>query len=262
VTTDQKPDGADETVLSGFDLLAWATCGFVADKAIDDRERQVLRQLAAKQRMPQPVLSGLIDSATGRPTRRADTGRAWMQQPTDVARLDGRVQSEERAMLVQLGAGTGMAAADVNRLINKRRSERFRQVRSQSNDAPQSAGRGSIRATLLEAFCRVMVANRKASKSERDATVEIPSKVGAPLSAPEVDKSIADFVSRVKQSGLRDILQRCADEMSLCTTAEPAHAHVFLRALKMLALADGVVHQNEKRVIRRLLDACGEPNGS
>lgn len=261
LTSDQHSRRSDDSVLSGFDLLAWTTSCFAADKVIDEREQQVIRRLASKQRMPEPLLAGLIDSALAGQLDAAapstpEAGKAWMRQMADVALLDGQVQPDEHAMLVQLGGRVGLEVADVNLLVNKRRAERFRQARSEAEDEADSADRQSTYETLLEALCCVMVADGRASLAERDAIVDILSKVGAPLSPTEIDASIADFVSRVQESGLRDVFQRCVEDVGLCAT-QPT-ANIFRRALKLLAHADGAFHEREKRAISRLLAACGE----
>lgn len=116
------------------DLLAWMVKVVASDKKIDRREQTVIRHLAAKQGMPEPVLAGLMNSALrgeldapSPPSRRA--GRVWLERLADVALLDDHVETDERELLEQLGKRIGWGDFDVKLVINKRRAERKREAR-------------------------------------------------------------------------------------------------------------------------------------
>ncbi len=242
------------------DVLAWATSVFAADKVIDDRERQVIHQLAIKQQMPETMLAGLIDRALAgeldAPSPTPATRRAWMEQMVDVALLDGQVQSDEQAVLLQLGRHAGLADTDVALLMAKRRAKRLREARRSEGNRRQSTNRPEVWRVLLEALCCVMVADGRASRAERDAIVEILDKTRSRATPAEIDESIADFVSRVKDVGLREVLDRCSEGVELCCTKR-GNRKVFKRAFQIVAEADDNLHEKEKYVINRLMAASG-----
>jgi uncharacterized tellurite resistance protein B-like protein len=252
------PGEPEEPVPSYSDLLAWATSVFAADKVIDDRERQVLHQLAIKQQMPEPMLAGFIDGALAgeldAPSPTPATRKAWMEQMVDVALLDGQVQPDEQAVLVQLGQRAGLTGADVKLLINKRRAKRLREARENGGSPQPIRDPPKVHRVLLEALCCVMVSDGKASRAERDAIVEILKKARAPLTPAEIDELIADFVSRVKDVGLREVLDRCAVDVGLCCTKR-GNRKAFQRAFQVVADADDTFHGKERYVINRLMAA-------
>ena len=157
-------------------------------------------------------------------------------------------------MLEHLAGRSGLTDVDVNLLIGKRRAIRFRQSGARTRKKQETTDLLPLHQTLLEALCCVMVSDGKATKAERETIVDILSKVGAPLNLEQIESAIVDFVSRVKESGLREVLQRCVDDVQL-RAADPATERVFRRALRILARVDGSVHEREKRVISQLVAA-------
>jgi tellurite resistance protein len=249
-----------DLVPSDADVLEWSISVLAEDKRIDDRERKVIEQLAARQRMPRPMLLGMLDGALrgdldAPQPKNSDTRRAWLERVADVALQDGDVDADERAVLGQLGKRAGLAGYDINLLINKRRSLRFRQAKGlirESTDKQQFAQTNRV---MLEALCCLMAADGKATKAERDAIVNVLRRAGVLMSSQEIEQAIADFVSRVKSDGLQQVFDRCLEDVGRYCT-DPASRTDLRRALHLVAKSDGAAHRREQAVIARFLSAC------
>jgi tellurite resistance protein len=239
--------------------MAWSLNVFAEDEVLDDHERQVLQHLAAKQDMRRPMLEGLMECAlkgeleAPNPTD-SGTLKLWMERMVDAALEDGNVEPDERALLVQLGKRAGLKDFNLELMIDKRRAEWVcRALREpEPKEIPDLA---PIYRTLLDGLCCVMASDGKASKSEKEAIVDLAHKTGASLTTEEIEEKIADFVSRVTTNGLSSLLDRCIEDIGRHCT-KPANQRVFRRALKLVAKADGEVHRIEKQVLGKLLAAC------
>jgi tellurite resistance protein len=248
-----------ETLLSHADVLAWTIGVFASDGVIDNRERQVILQLAKKDRMTQPMVNGLIKCAlAGKLEAQApptlEAGRIWMEQMADVALLDGKVQPDERATLIELGKKAGLIGIDVNLLINKRRAERRRQTRIRQSVQSQPSGLHQVQKVLLEALYCITASDLRILKTEQAALTDVLSKVGAPLTSEAIEASIEDFVARIKKVGVRQVLNTCTDELR-SNPAVAANKGLFLRAFAIVAAADGAIGQKEAVTIEELTAA-------
>ena len=165
------------------DLMAWSLNVFAEDNAIDDHERQVLQHLAAKQDMPAPMLEGLVkcalqgDLESPKPSDPA-TIKLWMERMVDATLADGKVEPDERALLVQLGKRAGLKRINIDLMIDKRRAEWVcRALREPETE--ETPDLDPIYRTLLEGLCCVMASDSKASTSEKDAIIDVIHKTGA-----------------------------------------------------------------------------------
>ena len=94
-----------------------------------------------------------------------------------------------------------------------------------------------------------MAADGKVSKHERQTIAMIFDKLNAPLTSAEVEVEMDQFIQRVNTSGLRDVLDRTNADLASCFN-QSKHQRTFLRALLMVAKADGVVGDKERYVVK------------
>ena len=92
------------------------------------------------------------------------------------------------------------------------------------------------------------------SKQERQTIAVIFDKLNAPLTSAEVEVEMDQFIQRVNTSGLRDVLDRTNADLASCFN-QSKHQRTFLRALHMVAKADGVVGDKERYVVKCLTEA-------
>jgi uncharacterized tellurite resistance protein B-like protein len=109
---------------------------------------------------------------------------------------------------------------------------------------------------LFEAFCCVMVADGKASASEKKRVVQLMTDAGCPWTSEETYSRISQFVSRVRTEGIRSVLNRTCDEVKLLSGTDTSS--VLQDCLKV-AGSDSLKHANETNTIQRIRRALEQP---
>lgn len=109
---------------------------------------------------------------------------------------------------------------------------------------------------LFEAFCCVMVADGKASASEKKRIVQLMTDAGCPWTSEETSSRISHFVSRVRTEGIRSVLNRTCDDVKLLSGTDTSS--VLQDCLKV-AGSDSLKHANETNTIQRIRRALEPP---
>lgn len=121
-------------------------------------------------------------------------------------------------------------------------------------DAPPTATKAHE--ALLNAICCVLCADGKIRSREREAAHRILERARVPWSDMEIDFLIDEFLERVKQEGLRSIVQETCEQLQRCSDTS-AKKKAFFQSLDYMARADGSVDEKEERVCRKFRAALG-----
>ncbi len=116
-------------------VLAWLVKVAVADSHIDEKERGLLTQLAAKSGVSDERLQTLIHAArqgelVSPMPRDADETRSWLTAMADLSMADGRIHRDELRVLCQVGQQCGMSAYDVKLLVRRRHGQLYKAART------------------------------------------------------------------------------------------------------------------------------------
>ncbi|PHR96165.1 MAG: hypothetical protein COA78_29070 [Blastopirellula sp.] len=112
-------------------LLAWVVGVAAADGILDEKEKELLKQVAANHGVSQQKLQELLHSA-GRgelempQAANMKTAKHWLQTMVDMALIDGKLDHSEKKLLTQTGQRMGMTAYDMKQLVRKRRTALYR----------------------------------------------------------------------------------------------------------------------------------------
>ena len=109
---------------------------------------------------------------------------------------------------------------------------------------------------LFDAFCCVMVADGKASASEKKRIVQLMTDAGCPWTSEETSNRISHFVSRVRTEGIRSVLNRTCDDVKLLSGID---ASSVLQDCLKVADSDSLKHANETNTIQRIRRALEHP---
>lgn len=108
---------------------------------------------------------------------------------------------------------------------------------------------------LMDAICCVMCADRKITTRERKAIHEILEKTKAPWDRNEIENRINNFVQRVKDKGLRCLVEKTCEKLP--EFKRRGKENVLLRCIDYMARADGVVDMREMDLCERFKLALG-----
>lgn len=103
---------------------------------------------------------------------------------------------------------------------------------------------------LLEVLCCLMVANGRASSSQKKCIRELMVKVRSPWTDAEVDDHITKFIDHVKTHGYRRILAAALKEVEVFKRM--GKQDVLLRCLDAVARADGKLCDRELQLCQRV----------
>ncbi|MEE3369354.1 MAG: TIM44-like domain-containing protein [Planctomycetota bacterium] len=115
---------AAELTASPAECLMWAIDVLAEDGQLEERERQLITQLAAKHRVPAAqVESWVADALAGSLEKPSLSDReltkGWLNQTVEVAAADGKLDPEERGLLSQLAGSLKMSGYDLKLVIRK-----------------------------------------------------------------------------------------------------------------------------------------------
>ncbi|BCX48027.1 import inner membrane translocase subunit Tim44 [Haloferula helveola] len=118
----------------GLTLAAWLVNVMMADGQVDPKEQRVLEGYGKRAGLRPEEIESLITSAhdgTLELESPDDEGeiRAWLTEMAAMALADGRVSREENRALVLLGGKLGYGPVDISQLINRTRTQLYRQSR-------------------------------------------------------------------------------------------------------------------------------------
>jgi uncharacterized tellurite resistance protein B-like protein len=117
--------------VSRADGLTWIIKMMAEDAQIDAAERKAIQHIATKNRIAEPVVEQWIEEAlagTLEAPKILDRNmkKHVMNQMIDMAVADGRVDEDEKAMLVEVAERIGLSWYDVNMVVKKRLFENGR----------------------------------------------------------------------------------------------------------------------------------------
>lgn len=103
---------------------------------------------------------------------------------------------------------------------------------------------------LLEVLCCLMVADGRASSSEKTCIRELMAKVRSPWTDSEVDGHLAAFIDRVQSDGYRRTLASALKDVEVFKRV--GKQDVLLRCLDAVAGADGKLGDRELQLCQRV----------
>ena len=129
-----------------------------------------------------------------------------------------------------------------------------RRREASSENAQQTPVRArDIHGALLDVMCCVMVADGRASKSERVRIRQLLAKLNVPWDPVHIERKLAEFVERVRCKGYSTVLaEACANAAIFKGTG---NEQTLLRCLDAVAAADGTVDVAERKVCDRIRSA-------
>ncbi|MBT4866826.1 MAG: hypothetical protein HON53_17110 [Planctomycetaceae bacterium] len=105
--------------------------------------------------------------------------------------------------------------------------------------------------TLLNVWCCMLVADRKASKAERKKLHELLNRSGVSWDTTECDRRMKEFFERVKSNGLKHVLDETCEAVRGITDSHLRSSIIV--GLDEIAEADGTIHQGESAVRTRIV---------
>ena len=120
--------------------LAWMIKVSFADGEIDDRERALLADVAARRGVPEARVDQMLAAARAGeldvPTPEGrDQARTRLKAIATMALADGRIAKQEAAMLRQAGNQLGLSDHDLRRLIKQTKGEMYRHAKGVLREA-------------------------------------------------------------------------------------------------------------------------------
>lgn len=122
--------------------------------------------------------------------------------------------------------------------------------RGEGSPSSQSQQADYVFHAMLDILCCVMVADGRASRSEKRCIHELMTKLGSPWNDSEVTKRISAFIERVRKDGYQETLALALKEVKLFKRL--GKQGVLLRCLDAVARADGNVTDKEFQLCRRV----------
>ncbi len=121
-------------VPGGVELLSWVVRMALADQVIDDKEKEMMERVARRYRIPNHVMSGMIDAARREESdlpqpKDRNEARRWMAQMADMSLADGKVDQSEFNFLCQAGSAFEYSQYDVKSLLRQRKTKLFQQAK-------------------------------------------------------------------------------------------------------------------------------------
>lgn len=108
---------------------------------------------------------------------------------------------------------------------------------------------------LMDALCCVVCADKRLTKTEREAVHKVLIKTKAPWCREEIDNRINEFVECVKEMGLRPVIEEtCRRLPEIRRMGEEA---LFFKCIEYMMRSDGVVDEREKGVCDKFRLAIG-----
>ena len=110
-----------------------------------------------------------------------------------------------------------------------------------------------VHETLFDVLCCVMVADGRASRSEKARIIELMRKVRASWTPPTIDNRIAMFIERVKTTGYSRVVSETVSRASCFK--QIGREDVLLKCIDSIAAADGKLEPNEQALCERFREA-------
>jgi uncharacterized tellurite resistance protein B-like protein len=129
-------------------------------------------------------------------------------------------------------------------------SQGIPQAASEALYARQDPTADAIYETLFSVLCCVMVADGRASRSEKAAVRERMLKARAPWPAELIEQRIAQFIQRIQTAGYSAVVSDMLSQVSFFKHI--GRADVLLRCIDSLTAADGTLNPGEKTLCDRI----------
>ncbi|EAQ78138.1 TIM44-like domain-containing protein [Blastopirellula marina] len=136
--------------IDDVDLIAWVVQVAAADGKLDEKEQKLLKEVAKKHGVPLSRVQGMLtDAANGTlesptPDHRA-SGVQWLTTMIDMALVDGHYDAREQKVIAATGKRIGLSDYDFARLLAKRKTELYRQAKTELQEQRKAANRRKIR---------------------------------------------------------------------------------------------------------------------
>jgi uncharacterized tellurite resistance protein B-like protein len=125
-----------------------------------------------------------------------------------------------------------------------------RERRGRDSPSAETHGADRLFRVLLEILCCLMVADGRASSSEKKRIRELMTKVRSPWTDAEVDEHMAAFIDRVKTDGYRKTLAVALKDVEVFK--HMGKQEVLLGCLDAVAKADDKVTDRELQLCQRV----------
>lgn len=119
----------------GAEILAWMIKVSLADGNIDNKEKEMLNQVASHRGVPAQKLEMMVRAAQAgsmevpEPADKEE-GRAWLGAMARMALADGSLDKSEITVLQTTGATLGLSAYDIKLLVQKEKSGLYQQAKT------------------------------------------------------------------------------------------------------------------------------------
>lgn len=141
--TDISRGPIEEFSVSGMELVKWTVAMMLADGEIDQKEMDLVTELAERKSISKDKLNKVISELKGSGDPVAamigsgpfDNGAEIFRQLARVALADGKLAKEEVAMLKTVGGKIGYVEADIDMLLKKERANLYREAKEALKNA-------------------------------------------------------------------------------------------------------------------------------
>jgi uncharacterized tellurite resistance protein B-like protein len=108
---------------------------------------------------------------------------------------------------------------------------------------------------LFQSLCCIMVADGRASRTERVKIMDVMRKMKSGWTEVHCDTQIDGFIERLKQDGYSKVLS----ESLACLTMfrNSGHEATVIKCIEAVAIADGKVDQRERELILKIAELLG-----
>lgn len=169
-----------------------------------------------------------------------------------------------QASRLGLGHELALAIEDLAALL-KRAKEANRYISANPATAkPQSAVDESssmqfqVPQALLRILCCIMVADGRASRSERQLICQIMHDIGSPWNDNEIDKVMDQFIADVREVGFRRTREKAFEKIP--TFRQLGMENLVIRAIDRIAQADGKLHDRESKLCDEIKEMLNGAN--
>lgn len=114
---------------------------------------------------------------------------------------------------------------------------------------------------LFQSLCCIMVADGRASRTERVKIMDVMRKMKSGWTESQCDTQIDLFIENVKTIGYSKVLNEALDGLTLFRST--GHEATVLKCIEVVALADGKIDQREHDLVARIAKLlCATSNES
>lgn len=189
------------------------------------------------------------------------TNPTGVREILQLSRLGVSAQLDSAISAMVDGIRTAEAAeVERNRLVEQRRLQSLRNTsttesKETERDAVSPPTPQMLLSVLFDILCCVMVADGRASTSEKSSIHEIMSKVNSGWSDDKCNGRISSFIGDIQCQGYATVLRRSMSQLRIFK--QSGREDVLVKCIDLVANADSKLTQRERELCDRIRKSIG-----